>query len=186
MLDACDQEMRLKNIRIKELEIETMVDRRSRNYKHCKDMVLKLLQLTDIAYEHLQENNVFEIEKRFLLEELRLFKEEQPLLGQKEKHKESVCLLANKEREDYLFARNWWAFIPARKDEPVEPTEDNAIPEQPVDNKQFGNLVRSILKETYPQDKVKVVPVATRDQIVVSVGGLSFAGKKDLSRKFCE
>jgi hypothetical protein len=51
--------MNLKSLRSRELEIETSVARRSKNYNACKEMVYKLLQLTDIAFEHLQENNSF-------------------------------------------------------------------------------------------------------------------------------
>ncbi len=53
-----------------------------------------------------------------------------------------------------------------------------------MNNTGLGNLILDVLKHAYPEPAEVAEP--TRDQIVVSVAGLSFTGKMRVSQRLCQ
>lgn len=83
----------------------------------------------------------------------------------------------------YIEGTNEWGILIKRPEEevPTDPKEDNALPNENVNNYYLGNILKSVFEKLLGKSEVEAKDHS--DKLVVSIVGLDFGGKKTIGKK---
>eukprot|EP00825_Cyclidium_porcatum_P013933 TRINITY_DN173_c0_g1_i1.p1 TRINITY_DN173_c0_g1~~TRINITY_DN173_c0_g1_i1.p1 ORF type:complete len:711 (-),score=150.71 TRINITY_DN173_c0_g1_i1:153-2285(-) len=187
-----------KMSRLNDLQIQYKQDIHKQHYNQCLNLTNVLVNLAMICFDHQQDRDSQEIDSFFWDQQLQLFKDGKPQIPtinsrnydiiknlriQQSSSIESKQALALKELNDYLNGLGQW--IPQHKKEGDNETDEKFVPDKPMNNTQFGDIVTFILEQNF-QDQVKIIQnynKTTPDNLAIklAITGYQFSGKKTIA-----
>lgn len=130
--------------------------------------------MTEACYVHEQETNKEDLDPIFL----------DHLFDEFIESTASKSDIARLELRNYIEGKGEWN-IEIKKDteeQPTEPAEDNSLPLNVVNNYYLGNILKMIFEEVYALESTSEVSTI-RNENLISLLGLEFAGKKTLAQE---